>query len=52
MLVKFRYGKKHLGINQYQLATWLEGDGEEGNGRDFENSALNKVPWFPGVGQG
>lgn len=39
-------------INQHQLATWLEGDGKEENGGDFENSALNKVPWLPGVGQG
>lgn len=41
-----------VGINQNQLATWLEGYSEDGNGGDFENSALNKVPWIPGVGQG
>lgn len=41
-----------VGINQNQLATWLEGHSEEGNGGDFENSALNKAPWVPGVGQG
>lgn len=38
-----------VGINQNQLATWLERDGEEANGEDFEYSALNKVPWLPGV---
>lgn len=47
MLVKFRYEKEHLGINQNQLAAWLEGDVQEGNGGDFENSALDKplAPW-------
>lgn len=52
MLVKFRYEKEYLGINQTQLATWLEADVQEGNGGDFDNSALDKAPGPPGVGQG
>ena len=44
MLVKFTYEKKHLGVNQNQLATWLEGGILEGNGGDFENSVLDKAP--------
>lgn len=43
MLMKFRYEKGYLGINQTQLATWLEADVQEGNGGDFENSVLDKV---------
>lgn len=30
-LVKFRYEKEYVGINQTQRATWLEAEVQEGN---------------------